>query len=186
MPNKHEHYDFYNKEANTAVLPIPPEINDLDHLMWQLGKLGVTILEEIKIPVDIPHRFYHVSLPHFLHMSPESEDEESTRAKVLDFLDEKGRMRLRIILSLPLMNVILSTRYVPYERMITNGSDSFVQAVYDMEQIGEDEEDFNDLEPIWQHSVKDSMPWNPDGLSIAKEWLDANYPDWQDPTAYWS
>jgi len=112
-------------------------------------------------------------------------------------MDEKGRTRLRINTALYCSTVVF-TRYWPGDKMHyseDNGIGELIPVVYDFEKATEDDEESSIIwqkEDITEKDRKEAIDAGSDLFGggpcrwICEKWLDGNYPDWRDPTAYWS
>lgn len=88
-------YEIYDPNTHTAILAVDRRRKeDLD---WA-KIIGTEVLEEIEMPVDMCFDFFHVKLPEWLKAREENDDGLGfdPDVKVLDFEDEKDRLRFRI------------------------------------------------------------------------------------------
>jgi hypothetical protein len=161
------HNTYYSDKEGTKLL------------LWQLERLDCKLVKEIKMPIEMWHKFYLVKVPKFLTL----EENEDGEGGVYSFKDEKGRARLRVTAMQMFFATHVWTRYLPQHEFTRNGSPVFVPCVIDTEKSDE----FDEVKAVmWKGKKGDEMLLLYEREGKAAEWLNKNYPDWKDPLAYWS
>jgi hypothetical protein len=100
--------------------------------------------------------------------------------------DSKNRCRMRVVTKFPMMTTSIFTRYYPQYDFLEKAGGRPASMVYDLETIDQDSDE-DDPDVIWSKELRaeETIPFN-ETEKPAKEWLDKHYPDWKDPTAYWT
>ncbi len=175
-------FDFYNPQTHQAVCPIDPDgPKSIDLLLKQIGQIDCEIVGEIAMPIDLFIKVYLVQLPKWLKYK--EDDGDSSTTIIHDFADEKDRVRLETFQSRHMVHTRVYTRYIACEDVVDDDIErGLLPCVYD----SEDKSDSDDPKPIWvgKRDEKQMGLW--DGHKVAEKWLDENYPNWRNPTAYWS
>lgn len=183
--NKQDFYLWYDLKTHTAVFPIQnyKSMDFKNRLIWQLEQIGVELLENIDVPIDISAELRHGKLPDWLRLLPEDDEEDFLSSRIRDFLDEEERIRLRIIVfGIGMVSTHVMTRYFAHEFFAPGESiaDRFpLPAVFDSQNC-DDKDD--KLSPIW---VADKPCEYLQDIKLAEDWLDENFPCWRDPMRYW-
>jgi hypothetical protein len=171
---------FWNPSKRLLVCPYNTYYNDKEAtktFLWQLKRIGCKLVKEIKMPINLWHRFFLVKVPKFLSWDDDPESEGT-----FTFKDEKGRARLRVTAMQMVMNTHVWTKYLPQHEFTRNGKAIFVPCVIDLEKTDEYDET---AAVVWKG--KDNGLFFPSEMNVqAAKWLDENYPLWKDPLAYWS
>lgn len=167
-------FDFWDSKTKTLVMPLHADFEKLDHTIWQIQQLGINLLGEIDMPISLGLRFLVGTIPEQFSIDRDDEFPE-----FYSLQDKKGRQRLRVITKYPMATTTVFTRYY-IDRDYTKFPSS--ARVIDIQESQYDE-NFEDEKVIWRGEVPEDSS---DFRQIASVWLDKNYPDWQDPTAYWS
>lgn len=150
---------WYDPSSHVAVCPA--RTDGADDLIVKLHQIGAEVLDELALPVDMGMRLFRVKLPEWLKLSEYCEGDYY-------FNDAKKRMRMFIDVT-DSRSVELPTRY--HATYWSNGEN--VPAAHDSE----------DGKRLWRY---EGIGEEQDGYIAAEAWLDANYPDWRNPMAYWS
>ena len=172
-------YKMYeNGKFHYCVCPIRNDENS-DLILTQLEQLGAEIQYQVHIPLDLPVNFYQIRLP--LLLSLQEDDGDYSENTILQFVDLKNRVRLRIITGLTLCSTVVFTRY-----WLSNCfsepelSPLMLCCCRDLEQLEDDDDGDGKIVYVSQERIRT------DGKEDCKKWLDKNYPDWQNPMSYWS
>lgn len=150
-------------EPSTHIAVCPTRTDGADELLVKLKQIGAEVLDELALPVDLGLRLFRVKFPAWLEYDGYCEEDD-------DYVF-RDRLRVRVIVGTARRTafyyVTFKTKY--YARSSTaTGSRAIV---IDSE---------NDSE-IWSTSRGEANGW-----LVAESWLDANYPDWRNPMAYWT
>ena len=151
----------------------------IDEKIWQLQRLGCKVCGEIQMPLDLQTRFFYTKYPSWLEAKEDDED-----PCIISLTDSKGRHRGRVITTPVMQGTSVFTRYWPTDYHESLGK--LLPCVIDIEESEEDDE-----KVIWVDEHYDKVEgagvgsiW--DNRDLACKWLDANYPNWKDPMAYWT
>lgn len=170
-------FEFWNKDTRICVCPVNYgyRAGDWDELIKNLTAMKFEIVGEIDMPINFGYRFLVAKIPDWLYV--EADDDYP---HFYAFKDPKGSVRFRVVGD-NFMSSVVFTRYWPGDTMNEQGE--LVPCVYDLES---DDMDLDDPEPIWLGERDESRFLGGRNNAPAAIWLDANYPDWRDPMAYWS
>lgn len=177
--NPQDRYEWYDKNRHTVVCPFNLMYDDQRiSKIRQLEQLGGQIIGEIDTAVDFSVQFILYKLPEWLKL-----DEEADEHQIYEFVDKKDRHRLRVCGSLIMAHTNIWTKYHPQSRM-SNDCKKMIATVQDLEQIDLDLDDTDEEGIVWEQSSDHTVI--KDAQEPAEAWLDKNYPDWRNPTAYWT
>jgi hypothetical protein len=171
---------FWNPSKRLLVCPYNVYYNDKEAtktFLWQLKRVGCKLVKEIKMPINLWHRFFLVKVPKSLSLEYDEQD-----SGTYSFEDEKERPRLRVTAIQIMLGTHVWTRYLPQHEFQCKGSPVFIPCVIDVEK----KDEFDESEAVmWRGNNKDALLLYEREAEAAK-WLNKNYPEWKDPLAYWS
>lgn len=169
-------YEYLDRAHNRCVCPITRkfEITTPNHLSYwvdadcaKLEKLGFKLVQEIEIPVELPQKYFLYEYP------PDFEVEVDQEGSYYAIHFKKaGKTRVRIITGM-LASTAIFTRYYQQRDLIEG---QILDVVIDVQESGEGEHDEPKI--IWQENPNDNVDID--------TWLNTNFPNWEDPTAYWT
>ena len=179
-------YPWYDPKNRIAILNFRNNSSiveiERDLIFWQLDRMDVEILDEIKMPLDFNMSFFRAKIPEFLVPQSRVAKKDGVSLESSVFVDDRGRIRLSINLGFIIFSTIVKTRYYPGSVFFANDNgekDHCRIAAYDRNNP--------DCHPatIWRGECDPKDIIDGSELTKARIWLDEVYPDWRDPMAYW-
>lgn len=175
---------WYDEVKHTLVCPINYRELEECKKVTALEQLGVTFLQILPMPVDLGFKFFLVKLPDWLKYEPPNDGDD----RILEFVDEKSRPRLRVIKSHIMLGTNIWTRYTPdfYHQIFYSHPSIILPCVKDLERIDPNSDDEKDEGIIWKGEPSKEKLSLEEVEDQACKWLDKTYPDWRNPLAYWT
>ena len=191
-------YEWYDEGEHRIICPLRNNYDEDDRQtrVKQLEQLGGQILGEIDVPLDFQLQFIAYKLPDWLRLSDDHDRDEGMGSneyhRMFTFVDAKDRQRLRVACNLLMPHTNIWTKYHAHSRIkhVKNAKgkrDMELWAmVQDLEKMDPDLDGDDDEESIiWEARADDRDALRGEN-ALAVQWLNEHYPDWRNPTAYWT